>query len=194
MTRGARACVLVGVFLVPASPAAAQLWEVHLGPVASYGAAVAFGPGAGALVGLAPGRFAYAGLRYMYYAGSTTPVGTAPSATEVRNRVQLFGVDLSLMIPAGRVDIMPGVGFGAAQFTQDTRAVGAAGSWQSSRTTEFFAAPGAAVEVSLGRIALVPELQYGLSTQPRLAYPVQPQGLLASVRIVMTFEIDRIRQ
>ena len=51
-----------------------------------------------------------------------------------------------------------------------------------------------AAEIHLGRLALIPELQYGLGHAPMLAYPVQPSGLLASVRVVLAFEIDRIKQ
>ena len=195
MRRTAWAGLMGTALLLPPSALVAQLWEVHVGGVAGYGTAAALGTGTGALVGLAPGRLAYAGLRWTRYAGSTTLVGAAPTQTEVRSRAQVYTVDLSLMIPAGALEVLPGVGFGAASFRQDSRPGGAASTpWQTTSATEFFASPGVAAKVSLGRFALIPEVQYSLATQPRLSYPAPHNGLLASVRVVMTFEIDRIRQ
>ena len=192
--RGTRRGLLAVALLVAARPAAAQLWEVHLGGVASYASRGEFGPGAGAVLGIAPGRFAYAGLRYVVYAGATTMSGAPPSQTDVRNRTQTFSVDLGLMFPAGRADIMPGIGFGAVHFDQATRPSGSGSAWQSSAATEFMATPGIAAEFHLGKVALIPDLQYRLAHVPALPYSVQPNGLIASVRVVLAFEINRIRQ
>jgi hypothetical protein len=193
--RRTRAGLLVVALLAAARPAVAQLWEVHLGAVASYGTREQFGPGVGAVLGVAPGRFAYAALRYVTYAGSTRQAGAAPTQTDVRDGTQTFTVDLALMFPAGHVDIMPGIAFGAAKFTQSTRPSGSGSAWQSSTATEFMAAPGIAAEFHVARqVALIPELQYRLAHVPALPYSIQPNGVIASVRVVLAFEISRIRQ
>jgi len=89
---------------------------------------------------------------------------------------------------------MPGIGFGGVHFNQNTRPSGSGSAWLPNTATEFLVTPGISAEVHLGKVALIPELQYGLAHIPALAYSVQPNGLLASVRVVLAFEIDRIRQ
>ena len=192
--RRARVGILTSALLAVASPAAAQLWEVHLGTVGSYGTAAARGFGAGLVIGLVPGRLAYAGLRWTYFGGATSTRGLAPSATDVRDQAQTLSLDLALVIPKGPVEVMPGFGIGAARFVQDARASGSGAAWRTSTTTELFVTPGVAVQIPLGGVAIIPEIQYCIAPHPRLPYPVEHQGLLLSVRAVVTFETDRIRQ
>lgn len=190
----ARIGILAATLLAVATPAAAQLWEIQLGGVGTYGSDGSRGFGAGPVIGVAPGRLAYAGLRWTYYAGSTSTQGVAPSATEVRDQMQSLALDLALVIPKGGVDIMPGFGIGGARYVQDARASGSGAAWTTATTTEVFFTPGVAVQIPIGNFALIPEIQYCIGPHPRVPYPVEHQGLLLSVRAVITFETDRIRQ
>lgn len=177
--RLARACLLLGAVPVLTSPVQAQLGELQFGVVASYGAGEAYGPGAGLLLGVATGRLAYVGLRWTYHAGATK--------LDVTNRVQAFAVDLGVVVPVGKVEVVPGLGLGALRFAQ--RAPGV-----SEHATEFLATLGVSVEVHAGRGALIPELQYSLAGDPELARPVRHRGLVASLRLVIPIEVGRIRR
>lgn len=179
---------LLALFLVTAT-AGAQLGEFQAGGVASYGTGKPFGRGAGLVVGVAPGRLAYVGLRWTYHAGTTEQRGS-PS-TEVKTRVQVFAMDLGLQIPIGRLEVVPGVGLGMVQFVQRTQGPAGAGSGTSK---EFFAAPGISVEMRAARVAVIPEVQYFLAGHPELPWSVQRRGLVASVRLVFLAEVRRIRR
>lgn len=157
----------------------AQLGEVHVGLVASYGTGEAYEPGAGVMVGVAAGRLAYVGLRWVYHRGTTT--------AGVTNRAQVYAVDLGVLIPVGALEVVPGLSLGAVRFAQ--RAPGIA-----DHATEFLAAPGVSVEVPAGRVALIPELQYHLAGDPDLPSQVDHRGLVASLRFVIPLEIGRIRR
>jgi hypothetical protein len=179
VTRSVRARLLAAALPLLASPLVAQLGEVQFGALASYGRGDAFGAGAGLVLGVAPGRLAYVGLRWTYQAG-TTKAG-------VTNRVQVFATDLGVEIPAGALEVVPGLSLGALRFAQ--RAAGV-----SRHATEFLAAPGAAVELHLARVALIPELQYVLAGDPELPSPVGHRGAVASLRLVIPLEVGRIRR
>jgi hypothetical protein len=157
----------------------AQLGEVHVGLVASYGTGEAYAPGAGVVVGVAAGRLAYVGLRWVYHRGTTT--------AGVTNRAQVYAVDLGVLIPVGALEVVPGLSLGAVRFAQ--RAPGIA-----DHATEFLAAPGVSVEVPAGRVAVIPELQYHLAGDPDLPLQVDHRGLVASLRLVIPLEIGRIRR
>lgn len=192
-------CGLVVAALLPvASALRAQLGEVHLGALASYGTGRAYGPGAGLVFGVAVGRLTYVGLRWAYHAGGTTdypPSLPAQPATSVRTRAQSYAVDLGVLVPVGGVEIVPGVSVGAVRLSQSaTQSGGATATLSSSHDVEFLAAPGVAVYVPLSRVSLIPEAQYSLSGSPKLAWPAKHRGLLVSVRLVMTFEARRIRR
>jgi hypothetical protein len=178
---------LLGWSLVVAAPAQAQLGELQAGVIAGYGTGDASGRGAGLVLGVAPGRIAYVGLRWIYHAGTTKLRGPVPS--EVRTRGQVFAVDLGVQIPARGLEIVPSVSVGVNQFTQ--RAVQPSASGHSR---EFLMAPGVAVEMHVGRIALIPEMQYYLAGSPNLPWPVDHRALVASVRLVFLSEIRRIRR
>jgi len=181
---------LLALFLVTAT-AGAQLGEFQAGGVASYGTGKPFGRGAGLVVGVAPGRLAYVGLRWTYHAGMTEQRDSGGPSTEVKTRVQVFAMDLGLQIPIGRLELVPGVSIGMVQFVQRTQAPAGAGSGISK---EFFAAPGISVEMRAARVAVIPELQYVLAGHPELPWSVQRRGLVASVRLVFLAEVRRIRR
>jgi hypothetical protein len=190
----ARVGIMAAALLGVASPATAQLWEVHLGAVGTYGTADAHGAGIGPVIGVMPGRLAYAGLRWTYFAGTTATDSSTAPATDIRNHAQTLSLDLGLVIPKGPIEVIPGVGIGLTRFAQDTRASGSGAAWETFTTTELLVTPGIAVQIPLGRVSVIPEIQYGLCPHPRLPFPMDHQGLLLSVRTVITFETDRIRQ
>jgi hypothetical protein len=185
---------LVAAGLGLASPARAQLGEVHLGAVVAYGAADSHGPGAGIVVGVAAGRITYVGLRWVYHAGRETTAASPTGAVDVRSRGQVFTFDLGVLLPVGAFEVVPGVSVGAVRYTQRARPV-AGGGAASSRThaTEFYAAPGLAVHVRVARLLVIPELQYALAGDPAMPWPVTDHGIAASLRIVVPFEVGRIR-
>jgi len=153
------ACLSLLALSAAAAPALGQVGELHLGAIASH--TDAYGAGAGIVIGAAPVRLSYAGLRWLRSDGA-----------------QLFGADAGLMLPAGPVELMPGLGLGAIRY--------------AGGDTEFFAAPGAAVEVHLGRFAIIPEARWIVSGRPEVAVQ-RYQGLQLSIRLVATLEFGRIR-
>jgi hypothetical protein len=165
--------------LAAAAPAPGQLGELQAGVVGSYGWSTAYGPGAGLVLGVATGRLAYVGMRWTYHAGSTT--------AGVTNRAQAFAVDLGILIPVGRLEVVPGVSVGAMRFVQRVGTV-------SAHKVEFLAAPGLAAEWHVAGVALLPELQYSLAGDPAFAQAVRHRGLVASVRLVIPIEVRRIRR
>ena len=179
MSRAARVIlVFFGVALPGASAVTGQIGELHLGVVANYGTPGTFGPGAGLVVGIAPGRLAYVGARWSYQVGSMQ--------AQVRTRVQSFAADLGVQVPAGPLEIVPSLSLGALLYTQR-----AAGSTRHS--VEFLGAPGLSVEIPLGHIALIPELQVYFAGKPDLPQPVTHRGLLTSLRLVVPIEVSRFR-
>ena len=190
-----RGWCLAGVLSLLASPAVGQLGEGQLGMVATYGTGPAFGAGAGLVLGVATGRLAYVGVRWTYHFGETRSAGPAVPPTEIRNRVQSFAVDLHIQIPAGGIEIAPGVSFGALRFSQRTvEPVAGGGTTARARVaTEFLAAPSVSVEIYAGRLSFIPQLQYAFAGNPDLPSTIQHRSLVGSVRIVVTKELGRIR-
>jgi hypothetical protein len=173
------------VALVGVAPAAlsAQLGELQVGALASYGMRDPYRAGAGLVLGVAPGRLVYVGFRWIYYAGATTGV-------DVRNRAQVFATDLDVQIPlrGGVLELRPSMGLGLVQFAQ--RPAGTV----SEYSQEFFAAPGIALQLSAGRVGIIPEVQYYFTGHTELIWPVHNKGLAFSVRLVFLSEIRRIRR
>ncbi len=175
--------LLVALVCATPAPLPAQLGELQVGVVSSYGMRDPYRAGAGLVLGVAPGRLLYVGLRWTYYAGATT-------GADVKNRAQVFATDFDVLIPVrgGRIEMRPGIGLGLVQVVQRdggvTRAV----------AKEFCAAPGLALQLSAGRFALVPELQYYFTGRSELTWPVHTNGLVGSVRLVFLSEIRRIRR
>ncbi|MGH7613518.1 MAG: hypothetical protein ACREMW_05665 [Gemmatimonadales bacterium] len=188
-----RACISAAVLAIVASAASAQKGEIQVGGVGSYGTSDAAGAGAGMVLGVAAGRIAYVGLRWTYFAGTTEPRGPAPPA-EVTTRSHVFALDLGVQIPVGRLEVVPGMSVGFVRFAQRVRAPAGGGS-TVEHETEFLAVPGVAVAVQAGSMSLIPELRYSLAGSPSsLPWRVSHRGLLLSLRLVITFEVGRIRQ
>jgi hypothetical protein len=181
-----RRLLLLGL-LLPA-PLHAQLGEVHLGVLGSVGTGASWGPGVGALVGVAPGRLTYMGLRVQAHRGPTDDAG-------VRTRMTVFAADLGFMIPIGPVELMPGISLGALRFSQqvdDPLTEGGFG--PPAIATEFYPAPTLAVLIRVKGIHLIPEIQADLAGDPsNLPAPVSHRGVMFGLRVVIPFEVDRIR-
>lgn len=177
-----RSLLVALVFVTPAA-LSAQLGELQVGALSSYGLRDPYRAGAGLVLGVAPGRLLYVGLRWIYYAGATTGI-------DVRNRAQLFATDFDLLIPVrgGRIEMRPGIGVGMVQFVQRE------GGATNGVSKEFFAAPGVALQLGAGRVALIPQLQYYFTGRSELTWPVHTNGLVVSVRLVFLSEIPRIRR
>lgn len=192
MTGPFRRALAVAALMSLPSAAYAQLGEVQLGSVVSYGTAAPYGLGAGLVLGVAAGRLAYAGLRWTYQTGSTELGPTTTTPVAVRTRAHLFAVDVGLLFPAGAVEIVPGATLGAARFAQRADAP-PGGAAVSAHAIEFFAAPGLSVHLRVAGLRIIPEIQYFLAGDPDLPWRVSHRGPVTSMRIVVPFEVDRIR-
>lgn len=183
--------LMAAVICLP-SATRAQLGEVQLGSVVSYGTAAPYRIGAGVVLGIAAGRLAYLGARWTYQAGSTEPVTAPAPSTEVRNRVQLFAADIGLLFPAGVLEVVPGGTLGVAWFAQRTGGPGAAAA-VSRHALELVGGPSLSVQAHVAGLVLIPEVQYQWAGDPELPWRVSHRGLVASLRVVIPFEVDRIR-
>ena len=186
-----RQILLVSLLWSVPTAVSAQLGELQIGVVGSYGVGDPYRGGTGLVVGVAPGRLAYVGLRWTYNFGNTTVVTTPGGPAELRNRTQVFATDLGVQIPMGGFEVVPSISLGVVQFTQRSRSASSA-VFRDSK--EFLAAPGLAVQMHAARIALIPELQYYFTGRPGLTQSVRNRGLVASVRLVFLSEIRRIRR
>jgi hypothetical protein len=196
---------LAALLVAASAPAAAQIGEVQLGAVASYGSGDSHGAGGGLVVGVAAGRLAYVGLRLIQYAGATVTYGPnftvcCTVTSKVRTRTLGFDMDLGVLIPAGPVELIPGVALGAMRYAQrrrltsDTAGTAGQGLTETTRhAVQFSAAPGLAVQLYLGRFALIPQIQWSLTRDPDLSFPAPHGGFVASLRFVRTIEVGRIR-
>ncbi len=183
---------LAALLAAAPAPALAQLGEVQLGAVASWGSAKTYGPGGGLVFGVAAGRLAYVGVRWSTFAGSTA--ASATPAADVRTRVQLFAADVGLQFPAGPFETIPRVSVGVARFTQHADYPGVFPADSTAHAHELLVAPALAVQMYVAGLAVIPELQYVLSGSPDLRWPVQHRGLLLSLRLVVPIEVRRIRR
>jgi hypothetical protein len=175
------------------SAASAQLGEAHLGVLVNYGLPNSFGPGAGVVVGVAAGRLTYLGLRWTYQTGETVAALTPTPPVDVTSRVQVFAGDLGILFPVGKFEIVPGASLGWARFAQ--RVSPSAGGQPVVREhgTKFFGAPSISLQARVAGLLVIPELQYYLAGDPELPQPVSHRGLVSSLRIVVPFEVGRIR-
>lgn len=164
--------------------ALAQHGEVQLGAVASYGAPTSLRQGVGVAAGVAMGRLLYVGMRGVHHAGSTRAVADAASGN-LRNSSQLLLADIGLMVPVGPLEIVPGVALGAMRFNQRAS--------ETTHATTFVFAPGLSVHARVAGLVVVPEVQYVVARNPRLAFPAPHRGAIAAVRVVFPFEVGRIR-
>ena len=188
-----RHAALVAAVLGLASPVRAQLGEVQVGGLVSYGLEDAYGPGAGIVFGVAAGRITYIGARWTYYAGSERRVTTPTEQLDVTSRVQLFAVDLGVQVPVGAFEIIPGMSLGAARFAQRAQPVGGSEVPYVS-ATEFFWGAGLSVSGRVAGLVIIPEVQYGFAGDPQMVGPLVHQGLTVSMRVAATFEVGRVRR
>ncbi len=173
-------CLAAG--LVWAAPGAAQMSELQLGAIVSYGAPRSFRQGVGAVAGIALGRVAYFGARWVYQAGSQErPTGQG----EVTTRTQLLTADGGVMLPFAGVEVVPGISVGAVRYAQSSA--------DQAPTWEVAFAPGLSLHAHVAGIVAIPEIQYLRSSVPRLDRPVPYRGTVAALRLVIPFEVRRIR-
>jgi hypothetical protein len=188
---------LLAILCLAASlPAAAhaQLGEAHVGVIGSFGSGDAYQWGGGLTASYQPGRLAYAGLRWIYYGGSSALRSDSTGNYQVTTRAQLFGADLGLEYPLGSVELVGGLTLGAMRFWQGTIPAAAPGATAVSViATEFVVAPTFRAEIRTGPIMLIPEVGYYFAGAPDMRWPVGNQGWAASLLVVIPIETRRIR-
>jgi hypothetical protein len=174
----------------------AQLGEVHLGALVSYGAAASYRIGGGLIAGLSAGRLVYIGARYVYYAGDTQGRADGQGSYDVTTRAQIFAADVGLQFPAGAFEIVGGLTIGATRYGQLTNPLGTGGTETSTTTggTEFLIAPNLSVQIRALGLLVIPEVMYLLSGSPDLRWPVDYKGPTFGIRLVVPWEVDRIRR
>ena len=192
--RGGGIAVALSQALLPAN-LAAQLGEAQFGVIASYGTSNAWHGGAGLIAGVGAGRLIYVGARWVYYFGSSAVQTDTGGSFEVRNRAQIFAADVGLQYPVGPAELVGGVTIGAVRFGQQAEPVSpGTGSPQSSSRVEFLLAPNFSVQLRVSRFLLIPEFVYSFAGSPDLRWPMQHQGPLLSLRVVVPFEVQRFRR
>ncbi len=166
-----------------ALPASAQMGELQLGGVVSYGAPRSFARGAGVVAGIGLARLVYVGARWVYQAGGRErPDGVQ---AEIATHTQLVTADFGTMLPVAGVEVVPGIGFGALRFTQS-----------DSPPTHAWAlavAPGVSLHAHVAGLVAIPEIEYVWADAPRLPRAVAHRGPVAALRLVIPIELRRIR-
>jgi hypothetical protein len=183
--------VLLGILAMRTGTLEGQLGEFHVGAVAGYGTGNAWQGGAGLIVAVVPGRLAYLGLRWVRHAGAPQRTAGEDASREATTRAQVLAADLGFQFPAGGVEVVPGVSLGAARLSQ--RIAGGVASPETHGSWEFHAAPSLAVYVPVHRILLAPEVQFALTGDPDFRPRAGVRGPVFYLRVVIPFEIDRIR-
>ena len=163
------------------APLAAQMGELQLGGIVSYGAPRSFGEGAGLVAGIGLARLIYVGTRWVYQTGSRER--PSDSQIDIATHTQRFTVDFGVMLPVGDLEIVPGVGLGALRFTQSG----------PIHDAELLIAPSVAVHVHLAGMVAIPEVEYLWANPPRLPWAVPHRGPVAALRLVIPIELRRIR-
>jgi len=185
-------CLIVLLGMLPAA-AHAQLGEIHVGIITGYGTADSYHGGAGVSIAMVPGRLAYAGLRYVYHWGNTTTV-PGGSGGQVATDSRIIAADLGVQFPVGSAELVLGGSIGATGFHQKPVHVPPGGETGTRAAWEFTAAPSVTMYFRLGRILLAPEIQWDLAGDPDFPVHVAHRGPLFYLRLVLPFEVDRIRQ
>lgn len=184
----------VAAALLPA-PLPAQLGDVQLGGLVSYGAADVYRGGAGLIAGVSAGRLIYAGVRWVYYFGAAVPETRSTGTITVTNRSQVYAADVGLQYPVGPLELIGGVTIGAIRFEQTTRPIPpGSGPVTNASHVEFLVTPTVCVQLRALDLMWIPELSYSLSSAPSLPLPVDRSGLLVGLRVVVPIEVKRIRR
>lgn len=186
--------VALGQVLLPAT-LVAQVGEAQFGGIASYGTGSAWHGGAGLIAGVGAGRLIYVGARWIYYFGSSAVQTDTGGTFEVRDRAQIFAADVGLQYPVGPAELVAGVTIGAVRFGQRAEPVSpGTGAPQSASGVEFLLAPNLSAQLRVSRFLLIPEFVYSFAGSPDLRWAVDTKGPLLSLRVVMPFEVQRIRR
>lgn len=165
------------------TPAAAQMGELQLGGVVSYGAPRSFGTGVGLVAGIGLARLVYVGTRWVYQTGSQErPDG---AQIDIATHTQRFTADFGIMLPVQGLEIVPGIGLGAVRFTQSGTDL--------LHDAELLIAPGLSVHVHVAGLVAIPEVEYLWANPPRLPWTVSHRGAVAGLRVVIPIELRRIR-
>ena len=184
----------LGQALLPAD-LAAQLGEAQFGGIVSYGTSSAWRGGAGLIVGVGAGRLIYVGTRWVYHFGSSAVQTDTGGTFQVQDRAQTFASDVGLQYPVGPAEVVAGVTIGAMRFAQQAEPVSpTAGPAQSSSRVEFLLAPNISAQLRVSRFLLIPEFVYSFAGSPDQRWPVDHNGPILSLRVVMPFEVQRIRR
>ena len=187
------AAVVLGQVLLPTC-LTAQLGEVHVGMLTGYGTAGAYGPGAGLIVGVAAGRLAYVGGRWTYFLGDTGTQSDTGGTFAVEDRAQVFAVDVGVQYPAGPTELVAGMTIGAIRLAQHATPVPTGtGAASTEVAVEFLAAPNVSVQLRALGLLVIPEVMYTFTGAPDFRWPVDRRGPVFSVRVVVPFEVQRIR-
>jgi hypothetical protein len=185
--------VALGQVLLPAD-LGAQLGEAQFGAIGSYGTSSAWHGGAGLIAGVGAGRLIYVGARWVYYFGSSAVQTDTGGTFDVRDRAQIFAADVGLQYPLGAAELVAGVTIGAMRFAQRAEPLSATGPPQSSSRVEFLLAPNLSVQLRVSSFLVIPEFVYSFAGSPDQRWPVDHQGPIFSLRVVMPFEVQRIRR
>jgi hypothetical protein len=201
-----RAIFATLALLLRTSIAGAQLGELQFGVLAGYAEKESHHAGVGLTFAVVPGRVTYLGLRYVHYAGGTVRREDVKTGTDynVETRARLIAADLGFQFPVGRFELVLGSSLGVTAFRQEVRQVMGTtlGSPHVGDAWEFTAAPGATLFIRAGRFLIAPEFQWMFAGSPDIEYIelgmftpyVASSGPHLSLRFVVPFEIDRIRQ
>lgn len=184
-------CLLMSAAL--AGSAGAQMGEAHFGVIGSFGTGSAYQGGAGLTASYAPGRLAWLGLRYLYYAGSTDRRADSTGTWDVTTRAQLFGADLGMEYPLGAVELVGGVTMGVVRFWQGAEPMGVSGVQPVEEVgNSFVLAPTVMAEFRTGPLMLIPQVAYYFAGSPDFHWPVGHDGWALSLMVVLPLETHRI--
>lgn len=163
-------------------PAEAQYAQVHLGAVGSYGTASAFQEGLGVTGGFLVGRVVYVGARYVRYFGSTT----AGDRTTVEDDTRTLTGELGIQIPVGPVEVLAGMGVGAASFGR----TGVAPPSDQVTGTTFLFAPSVMARVSVWKLIVGLEGQWLSAAPPAFDEDVVSDALAMSLRVIVPINVN----
>jgi hypothetical protein len=190
-----RFAALVAVLITVPAAAHAQLGEIQAGIITGYGTADSYRGGAGVSIAMVPGRIAYAGLRYVYHWGSDSVIpGGSSSDLRISTDSRIIAADLGFQFPIGSAELVLGGSIGATGFHQTQVRMDPGGTTATTAAWEFTAAPSITMYFRLGRILIAPEIQWDLAGDPDFPVHVPHRGPLFYLRLVLPFEVDRIRQ